>query len=283
MFGNLKKLNIVLVIFILINLFYPLSAAIHREDNVDSIVEILSFDQATEVFEKANQDTFVFFDVDDTLISSSDAFARGGNFPLLFRVKLFLKHPTVIIPSIWENYYSIMWDQAPRFLIEPEVAITIQELKQKGSKVYALTSIETGAYGVINDFPKWRYDRLKNLGVEFSQDHQNIIFDSLPSYRSNYPMFHKGILCANQLDKGLVLKSFIECTETLPKKIVFFDDSIAALEQVSRACKEMNIECSLFHYKGALKISGEWNTDRALKQVNYLITEKCWIEDGQLQ
>jgi len=283
MFGNLKKLNILLTIFILINIFFPLSAAIHRGDGLDSIIEISSFEQIEEVFEKANEDTFVFFDVDDTLISSSDAFARGNHFPLLFRLKLFLQHPEIVIPSIWENYYSMMWEQAPRFLVEPQVAGSIEKLKQKGSKVYALTSIETGVYGVINDFPKWRYDMLKHLGIEFSQDHQNVIFHSLPSYRSNYPIFYKGILCANQLDKGLVLKTFIKSLETLPQKIVFFDDSITALQQVSKACKEMNVECSLFHYKGASKISGEWNTNQALKQVNYLITENRWVEDSQLQ
>jgi len=151
-------------------------------------------------------------------------------------------------------------------------------MQDKQAIVLALTSMESGSYGSIKNMPNWRYNMLKKLSVEFSKKYVNTIFTKLPTYRNHHPILYNGILCTNQQNKGLVLDAFLHYCKYKPSKIISFDDDINALESIGKTCKKYAIPFILFHYQSN-KLRGTWNSQKALKQFEYLINENRWIHD----
>lgn len=243
--------------------------------------KISSFREFKGFGQKCDEHTLIFFDVDDTLIYGPDLFPWKKSTACFwwFRFRAVIAHRCLLKPSAWEHYYSIMWQQAPRHLIESKSVIFIDTLKAQGCRVFGLTSMETGSYGVIPDMPEWRYAMLASLGIEFTQDFGTKIFSSLPAYRDNYPMLYKGIVCANGLRKGPVLGAFLDTLDFKPTQIIFFDDREKELQSVGAECKKHAIPCELYRYDGYKEIPDRWSMDWALKQLNGLVVEEKWIEN----
>jgi uncharacterized protein DUF2608 len=207
--------------------------------------------------------TLVLFDIDETIITMPDRL----DFTLPFRLQLLYRFPQFIYTSEWEWVYSQLWQQAEFTLVEPVVVQLINELKSRGCIVLGLTSMESGAYGAIAHMPEWRFNTLADFGIEFSQQFGNYTFTNLASYRSNYPVLYKGILCANQQPKGDVLRAFLDQNGLKPDKIVFFEDSMTNLQSVGAMCDALDIPVEMYHYTGAEKYQKQSNPDRVLEQI----------------
>jgi hypothetical protein len=244
------------------------------------VQSIRSFEEAQEILDSCSLGTLILFDVDDTLISASDFLVgKGiGGTPWWFRLQICLRHPTLLNPKIWEHVYSIMWQKAHRELIEPSIADTIVALQQKGCTVLGLTSMESGSYGVIPNFPLWRYEMLAKMGITFTSIYDNTTFTKLPTYRGTQPILYNGILCCNQQSKGDVLDAFLNYYDLSPQHIIFFDDEIANLQSVGAACSKHHILCTLFKYDGYQKIIDTWDTKRAMEQIDILVATGHWIQ-----
>ncbi len=208
----------------------------------------------------ASPETLVLFDVDEVIISSLET----SQFSLLFRARLLWNFPQFFNHDTWECAHSWLWKNAQFSLIEPGVVPLIQQLKQQGCFVLGLTSMESGAYGVIPDMPMWRYEMLRGMGVAFTQEFGNYTFTRLPAYRDHYPVLYKGILCANQQSKGAVLQAFLEQFALRPQKLIFFDDSLDNLQSVGKVCEALGIPVALYHYKGAADVLKNWHGDHVL-------------------
>ncbi len=140
--------------------------------------------------------------------------------------------------------------------------------------------MESGSYGVIESMPAWRYTMLESMGIEFSPHYADHVFNNFPLYRSNYPVLYKGILCANQQNKGEVLQAFLTYATLKPSHIIAFDDSLTALQSIGKTCDSASIPCTLMHYRHTETLPKAWNIWDALKQFEYLIREHRWIGDG---
>ncbi len=207
--------------------------------------------------------TLVLFDVDETIITMPDQL----DFTLPFRLRVLWHFPQFIYTQNWEWVYSKLWQQAQFMLVEPIVAQLINELKSCGCIVLGLTSMESGEYGAIAHMPEWRFNTLANFGIKFSQQFGNYTFTNLASYRSNYPVLYKGILCANQQPKGDVLRAFLDQTGLRPSKIVFFEDNMTNLQSVGMMCNALGIPVDMYHYTGAEKYQKWSNPDRVMEQI----------------
>jgi Protein of unknown function (DUF2608). len=217
----------------------------------------------------AGPDTIVFFDVDETILTSPET----CQFPLLFRVRLLWNFPQFINFSTWECAHSLLWDNSHMALIEPMVVSFIKQLQAQGCVVLGLTSMASGEYGMIPNLPIWRYEMLRGMGIEFSQKFGDCILDDLPAFRNNYPVLYKGILCANQEPKGDVLQSFLKQFALHPRKIIFFDDAVNNLQSVGDACEGLSIPVTLYHYTGADRIRKQWDGDHVLQYLKNLVKQ----------
>lgn len=206
--------------------------------------------------------TLVLFDVDETIITMPDQL----EFTLPFRLRVLWHFPQFIYTQNWEWVYSKLWQQAQFMLVEPIVVPLINELKLRGCIVLGLTSMESGSYGAIANMPEWRFNTLADFGIEFSQQFGSYTFTNLASYRTNYPVLYKGILCTNQQPKGDVLRAFLDQTGLRPDKIIFFEDSMTNLQSVGAMCDALDIPVALY-YTGAEKYQKQSNPDRVLEKI----------------
>jgi Protein of unknown function (DUF2608) len=242
-----------------------------------TFTQIESFAQALPALECC-QNTLILFDLDDTLISTADSLGHL-RMPLSFIVQAIVQHPSLVYQEKQEYYFSMIWQQSEWFVIEPDSIQIIDELKRQGCTVLALTSMETGSFGVIKNFPEWRLQKLLDLGIQFSGKFPNVIFSQMPAHRKHHPELFNGILCCNQQSKGSVLAAFLDHFNLEPQKIIFFDDNPANLLSVEKTCIKKNIPFKGFHYQGRETMGTHWDTQRALLQLDYLIKHNQWLPD----
>ena len=245
----------------------------------DSVI-VNNYRQLEQALKSVDEKSLVVYDVDDVLITAPDIFARGHEFPFELRAKIIFNQPQLIFSRNWEEIYSLIWQLAPRHLVDHNAPKLIAKLQKQQIPIILLTSMESGAYGAINDFPAWRYNMLKSFNIDLSEQFADQELTKLPKYRGYYPKFFKGILCANQQDKGLVLKEFIRLNNIKPTKIFFIDDSATNLTAVGKACNDMNINYKLIHFKA---VDYEpVNIQVALQQIDNLVKNKSWQSDYDL-
>jgi hypothetical protein len=243
--------------------------------------QIDSYQQVLHLLKQCNANTLVLFDVDDTLISAYDVMARDFDWPLSFWVRALFWHPSLITTPGWEHFCGIMFQQSKRFIIEPELPQIINDLKDRGCMVIGLTSMESGVLGVIPNMPEWRFEMLKDFGIQMSRSFPDASFRTLPQYRNNYPMLYKGILCCNQQNKGDVLGAFLDYFKLSPQNIVFFDDYPRYVRSVAEQCAKRKITLYGFEYTRKKKLSGVWGTGRALLQLDYVMDHARWLSDEE--
>ena len=249
-----------------------------------NIRQINSFIQAADVLNSADENTLVLFDVDDTLIVHAS---------VLFRPKTFNNDPSdrwlkELTSTVFANtkkpvhyYLSILESQEVRLLIEKSIIQTIASLQKRGVKVLALTALWTGAYFTIPSVPEWRFNQLKELGIDFSKTRfPDMIFTELPADEDHFPMLYHGILCTIQASKGLVLTTFLDRVKWRPNQVIFFDDSMERVESVAREMQKRRIPFQGYLYKGVDFVPGELDKEVANFQLKYLVQHEKWLTEG---
>lgn len=242
---------------------------------------IYSFQEAAQELAQADASTLVLFDIDETVITAPDVLSRDFKFPWWFPLRVFWEHPHLMLPHNFDQIISLIMKHSSNILIEDEIVHLINKLHEQGATVLALTYLRTGTCGEIEDVPAWRYKRLEDLGIMFTQTHGDTTFKHLPQKYANYPVIHKGLICTNRQDKGEVLSAFLEHINFTPSKIIFFDDNPSRLQEVGVACSALDIPCTLFHYRGAENLPGEWDTEIALAQIKTVLHEQRWLSDAE--
>lgn len=243
--------------------------------------KIEHYREVKNIFDICDKNVLVTFDVDDTLITAHSPLANF-ELPLWFELFAVLKYPSLlfdkdrfVIPA------SIIFQQAERYVFDPDVVAYIKQLRQHGCNVVALTSMESGSFGVIKNAPEWRANMLKQFGIDLQGQFNDVSFTKLPLYRGDCACLYKGILCANMLPKGDVLGAFLEYEQCTPKRIISFDDEACALESIADQCESRGITFTGYQCVGARKVADTLNTRRAFLQLDYLMENARWLSDAE--
>lgn len=271
-------LLIVLSIFVIASIF---TFFIPKKKIHPCTTQIESYNQILPCIESWDKDSYIFFDIDKTIYTSTDFTPRSLRYPLDFKIKALIAYPSLIYNDVYDKALSLMFTKAKYMAIEPIIPQLINKLKEKGCTVLVLTATTTGSYGVIKDMEEQRYQDLKNLGMTFSDKYPRTIFKTLPKFRGNYPSIYKGMIFCNEEPKGKALGAFLDYFNVKPSKIIFFDDHMYNIDSVNNECIKRNIPYHSYHYLGAKKLPGSWNTKHALLQLDYLMKEERWISDQE--
>ena len=199
---------------------------------------------------ECNKHILVTFDVDDTIIMPQNTTSLRYGFyglPWWFQLYGVVRHPSIL----WNYEYvtSLLFAYSSQVLVESAIIDVIKAYKKKCT-VLGLTSMESGAWGIIKDMPEWRYRMLYSMGIQFSSV-LNKKFTQFARSRGEYPLLYNGILCTNQESKGAVLGAYIDLLHKKPQQIISFDDDPNALCSIELACKERGIPCTMYHYVGS--------------------------------
>lgn len=279
----LKKLALCTLLLGLLGLVvaYQVKKPIWYPNDIMPINSLAEVDFNELLKDAPGQDSLIFFDIDDTLTSTNDVAGRS-DYSLLFQLHSFVRHPQLINPKTLAYYLSILWKEVPRRLLEPMSIGLVKELEAQNHIVLALTDVSAGSFGVIENFPAWRYDILSNFGFTFSQKFPDTTFCSLPMKNNYHPIIYKGIVCCNSEPKGNVVEALLNhFAPYKPKIIVFFDDRMKNLLSVEASCKKCSIPFKGFHILAKRNLPGTWNMQRAKFQFKYLLKHEHWISDQE--
>ena len=148
-----------------------------------SIKEIKTLNQSSELLKENDTDILVIFDIDRTLLVPVDKILRIRWNPEVFD-KDDVEYAKKLL-SDFQNKMKIKYNYDPRYeeqslsaimlneiyeYVEPTTANFIKDLQCKGIKVIALTSINTGTFGMIPKMGEWRYSTLKRYEIDFSSN-----------------------------------------------------------------------------------------------------------------
>ncbi|KKQ19323.1 MAG: hypothetical protein US32_C0011G0025 [candidate division TM6 bacterium GW2011_GWA2_36_9] len=212
------------------------------------IQEIDSFKEAQTTLDKADKNTLVIFDIDRTLTVPANVFLQHWFFDTDIG-KQFVHETNEHIDS-QENpkeYGKLIRSKRKlAFTDQPIESITVDLVKQlqnRGIKVIALTYYKTGGMGLISSLPQWRYEKLKEIGIDFSRNlaPQNVSLPQFTSKKGRHPVFYKGILLTELFAKGDVLGTFLDTLNWKPHDTIFFDDTLEHLKSVKKEMKKRNI------------------------------------------
>ena len=244
--------------------------------------QIETYSEIKNIFDACDENTLITFDVDSTLIMSHDVMANFEFPSIWFAIRALLKYPELIWnkKSI-EPILSVVFEQAERFVFDPDIVPIIQQLQKQNCKTVALTMMWNGAYGNIKNMPEWRASMLEKFNINFDEQFPDTEFKSLPKNRGLHPCLYKGILCTNHIDKGKVLGAFLDHNKFKPTLIISFDDQKKQLNSIASECAKRKIAFSGYQMVGWKKYCNEWNTSRALLQLDFLMNDKVWLTDSE--
>lgn len=235
---------------------------------------------------EVNQDTFVLFDVDETLFTPKDLILN----PYVRRswnsyAKETIKNPEIVglrHAQDGDHFFGQVLSTIEYKVVDLKLVEIISSLQQKNIKTIAFTKMRTGTIGVIHSMEDWRLGHLKRHQFDFSQafpqyqEMQIEVQGSTPA-----ALFKNGLLCANGQDKGPVLVAFLAKINWKPAKILFLDDRLDYLESVEASLKGTGIEFIGFHYRQAESFPRTVNEDLAKFQLMHLAKTGVWLGDQE--
>ena len=219
--------------------------------------KISSYDEVAHILDEIDDNALVLFDIDDTLIVSQ---SKLFWVKLVERVALGIKKvtPSVLKEKLkpyfdhYENWFMAkLKSKENPILIEPDIPSTIKSLQDRGIKVMALTSLHTGSYHNISSLPESRYQKLKKIGIDFSNtaipDHE---FTDLPKKQGHYPLLYHGMLLTNFVSKGTVLGAFLDLMQWRPSQVIYFDNHKWQISSVAKEIHKRKIPFRGYEYDG---------------------------------
>lgn len=253
-----------------------------------TVQDIDSFAQAQAVLNQTGKNSLVVFDVDETLIYSSETIVRpwfvespkGQKVFEIFEQHAATKKDTA---TYIDTIISKMLNIEQSRIIEPAIVSIIQKLQERGVKVIALTNCMTGKFGIIPSMQAWRFEKLASLGINLSTsfEMQEIILNNIQAEFRKNPLFYKGILLTDRIDKGKVLAAFLDAIAFKPDQIIFFDDDEKNVESVKKVAIDRGIPYHGFVYKAAAKLFHQYDQKVIDFQLQYIIEHDDYIPEQQ--
>lgn len=257
---------------------------VHADQITNSIQKIDSYKEIQSVFDQADAKTLFVFDVNGTLVFPKDAMLQPQNLKSDYVQNLEKPHfeqcPKETKECSFPYIASTLMLEGQSELIEPEIKDTIDALKKRNVKIIALTKIPTGKFGKIPNVEEWRYQSLKNLGIEFSQKMAGrLYFKSANANDPDQAVFYKGILVSSKQPKGEILGKFLDEIDFQPDKVIFIDNHEDHLRSVAEQMKKRGITYQGFYYLGALKKQIPLDKSIVGIQIDYVFKNNHWLND----
>lgn len=252
----------------------------HKFFKIDKVPDFI---QISETLNKACQDSLVLFDVDDVLIIEQDEYRLTHPFRHQWRLG------TKERLTRQERHYlaSIIFEKRVVRFVDPKIPNILNLLWNRQIPTMALTKLYTGKFGVIEDFTDWRLKELKSMNIDFRKSapimDEMLITEAELNVGGGMPTVKEGVILTADVNKGKVLENILHKKKYFPKKIIFVDDILENLEDVSQICSDLKIDFHGFEYIGASLVP-ELELDPESEKIRFEILEKeyRWVPDLKL-
>jgi Protein of unknown function (DUF2608) len=198
---------------------------------------IIQTNQIEEVLCHVDAKTWVFFDIDETLLISEVLFGRSDYYihqlNALKKSGLEEERAHEICRSHWraiQKHYPVR----PMEAAMKEVVSTVQKT---AAFTMALTARGPHAKEIT-------HDQLRSLEMDFRASSPEKIAIELPFQNS----YENGIWFIERNPKGKSILKWLEALKSHPEKIVFVDDRLHHLENMEESLSHLQVEYTGIHY-----------------------------------
>ena len=191
------------------------------------------------IMQHKDKNMFVAFDVDMTLIVPKNPAVYAVYYP-------YQKKYESTLEKIFKNLTVTRKAQirtfgiqsSPQRLVEQDTRKIIQTLQKKGVKMIGFTTTVKRSLTIdAKKWEAWKFDALSKLGIDFSKafPQQKIVFNEVTPQYYHYPVYYKGILFANGIDKGKMIAPFFKHMKLKPSIFIMVDDRKSNLVSIETA------------------------------------------------
>lgn len=248
------------------------------DDDQSENIRIGGTDIIENEIQKADENTLVVFDCDETLITMTDQILKFHHDTDLKKIelKMIITHPSLV--SKIDELKSIVMLSANKSLVNKRLPDVVKNLQNRNIKTLMITSMKNEKFGEINSLIDWRIDELQKFGFDFSRSWKQLN----PGYISKKgPYYSSGIICSKPTGKGKSLELFLKYAKIKPEKIIFVDDIKKNLLEVQKIANKLSIKFIGIECNEASQVSSglKFSIPRAKFQIKYLAKNKVWISD----
>lgn len=204
--------------------------------------EIIEIDQIDAVRPYITENTLCLFDIDDTLIDNP---IQLGSSPWRSWVKpkILNDHTDFVLYDILTLYIA---QNTSYKMVESSTAQLITDLQANETTVFAFTARGRSQWYTtdIEGIDQFTHKQLNAVGIDFSKTR---IPEELQFLESTY--FYDGIIFAQHIKKGDLLKHLFKDLKYTPSLIIFIDDKLDQVKSVEAVAAEVGIPCLGFWYR----------------------------------
>ena len=209
-------------LFLILSLFIPALKA-----------EIIETSDITQITSHISQGTLVLLDIDNTIIQLTQTLGTPEWFSAFYKKRraLNISHEHAMKETV--NIYLRVNEISAAKPVDLNTGIIIRNLQEQGIVILGLTSRDDSLY-------KATINHLKPTSINFNvgkfQDYQLKLQTGAKS------KVHNGIIFSGGKHKGECLEEFLSAVNWSPKKIVFVDDQLKAIQEVESAAVKNNTD-----------------------------------------
>jgi hypothetical protein len=250
-----------------------------KNENICHPEKIYNFSPVISKLQLATTSTLVIFEINDVLIIPSN---HDDDFSYPYRAELL----TSMLTRLKKNadvLQSIILSSTKYVLVDDEIKNIFNILQSKHIPAIALTSINTGKFGIIPSMENLTIKTLKNVGISFKALATKFKNTSKNSTSPNEPLLKSGIVFTSNFDKGEALSYMFRKHNYYPKNIISIDNNLNSFESLKTLCMELNINFCAFDYNKSPLIPPP-TIDPQLEKLRFEILEKqlVWLSYKQL-
>lgn len=253
------------------------------------IIETKDFSDVSKVIQNAATTDVIFLDVDDNIITVSASMFRYDN-PARHYIDE-LKKNRANIPNFYDKIAKWRRDRKVQ-LVNLGWPDLIKAAIKKQVPIYALTQMDTGAFGPMKRVEEWRYKELQSFGINFTTSYNGKDDFCLKNSKDgdmskggiiSPACFYKGIFLTGAFAKGEIIKLFLDSNR--PSKLIFVDDRKDHVKDVEKTCIQHNIPFIGIVFRGTELVKRVNIPPELVEKVTEMqkqsILDSKWIEDAE--
>ncbi|MCC8483187.1 MAG: DUF2608 domain-containing protein [Rickettsia endosymbiont of Labidopullus appendiculatus] len=243
------------------------------------IIPTYSIDSVTvkNLFEKIDGSSLVLINIDDTIVTPKSNMFRyanpyGGFIQELAALKKYRSNIDEVIAKLLL--------QRQVMLVEANWSKFIDKLKSSGALVFGFTKINPACRRIEN-YEEWQYEQLSRLGIKFTDKVNNKEILKFDENDKRSPIFYKGIIFTDFLNKAQALYEFMRITNILPNNIIIFENKKSELNDIDNFLKTVDLNYYGIEYLAATELKGTPQDNIVKVQQEILLKTGKWLEDDE--
>lgn len=198
---------------------------------------IVQTNQMSEVLSHVDSSTWVFFDIDDTLITSQMQLGRSDYYFVEFAKLRQQGMEEELAHEICRAHWNEMQEKCPVRLMDPVIPDIVSQIQQMAAYTLGLT-----ARGPQTNLITQK--QLRSLNLDFTTSSPFTVSAELPHRH----LYEKGVWFVEFNGKGHAVRKWLAGLSEHPTKVVFVDDRLHHLENMEAQLFDLEIEYVGVHY-----------------------------------